>query len=286
MNANHQLFQRDLYRARRDKSGAQFAKHDFLHRIAEDRAMERLDAMDRTFERALVIGAATDALAHHPKLKQCVFADMAASRVPDNVTSYVLDEEALPVAHQSLDVVISLLSLHAINDVPGALIQMQRALKADGLLLVITAGAHSLHELRDSLAQTEARLYGGISPRVSPFMEVRDAGGLLQRAGFHLPVVDNERLMLSYENLHGLMRELRGAGEANHLHDRVSSLTSRHFFDAVDAYYSQYYGDDEGRIACTAELLTLTAWTPHASQQQPAKRGSGKVNLVDFLGDE
>ncbi len=246
------------------------------------RLLERLDAIDRRFERVLVIGASSTALAEHARIGQAVFADLAGERLPLAKQRIVMDEETLPIADGALDAVISVLSLHAVNDLPGALIQMRRALKPDGLLLAALPGARSLMGLRQVLAESEAQ-YGGISPRVAPFCDVRDAGNLLQRAGFSLPVVDSERLTLSYESFwHGL-KELRGMGETNCLTDRLRHPTPRRvFFDAAEAYVRDY-SDHEGRVTAEVELLCLTAWTPHASQQQPARRGSGTVSLRDVL---
>jgi NADH dehydrogenase [ubiquinone] 1 alpha subcomplex assembly factor 5 len=190
-----------------------------------------------------------------------------------------MDEEWLPIAPQSLDAIISLLTLHHVNDLPGTLIQMQRALKPDGLLLAVTAGARTLIELRGAMASAEMVVSGGISPRISPFIEVRDAGALLQRAGFALPVADSEILHLSYATLASLLQELRGMGEGNILRERQRQMTARQLFRAAEAAYHAADSDAEGRLQCSVELLFLTGWVPHASQQQPAKRGSGQVSL-------
>ncbi len=283
MLEHHLLFDRALYRKRRNKSAEGFEQHDFLHKLVEERAAERLDAMDKYFEQALIIGATTNTLSHHPKLGHSIFADFAPQRLPRHTHRCTLDEEMLPIANQSLDVIISLLSFHTINDIPGALIQMRRALKPDGLLLIITAGAQTLKELRESLAHGEMLSCGGLSPRVSPFLEVRDAGSLLQRAGLALPVVDNEILTLSYPNMLALTDELRKAGEAHIMSERKNHMTVRHIIQQADSYYRDNHSDNEGRISSTIELLYLTAWAPHPSQQAPAKRGSGNVNLHDFL---
>jgi NADH dehydrogenase [ubiquinone] 1 alpha subcomplex assembly factor 5 len=278
----HLLFDRQLYRHRRELSGDQFHHHDFLHRAAEELLLERLDAIDRTFNRALILGAPSDALAHHSRIQHALFADSAVSRLPESAAPRCLmDEEWLPIADHSLDVILSVLTLHHVNDVAGALIQMHRALKPDGLLLAMTFGARSFMELRAAFADAEMMVTGGISPRISPFMEVRDGGGLLQRAGFALPVVDSEMLHLSYGELASLYHDLRGMGEANILHDRTRRFTSRSIFAATEAAYHASHSDEEERLHCTVELLCLTGWTPHDSQQKPLARGSGKTHLRD-----
>jgi NADH dehydrogenase [ubiquinone] 1 alpha subcomplex assembly factor 5 len=278
------LFDRTLYRIRRERTSATFPAHDFLHRIAEDCVLERLDVIDRTFPHTLIIGAASDCIASHPRLHHCVHADMAGGRLPhDAPRGIVMDEEWLPFQEASLDAIISILMLHHVNDVAGALIQMQRALKPDGLLMVVTVGARSLMELRSSLADAEIAVHGGVSPRISPFMEVRDGGALLQRAGFALPVADSEMLNLSYSDIWALCRELKGAGEGNVLHERMRGATARAVFSQAQAAYCLQQSDAERRLRVSAELLFLTGWKPHPSQQQPSKRGSGKVNLREIF---
>lgn len=245
--------------------------------------LERLDAMDRVFERALIIGAPTGQMLDHPKIRQGVLADLTPQRLPSRqAPSVILDEEWLPITPQSLDVVISVMSLHHINDLPGAMVQIRQALRPDGLFLAVLPGARTLWELREALAHAES-VSGGLSPRIAPFTEVRDAGGLLQRAGFALPVIDSELLTLSYETMFHLMQELKGMGEGNVLHERLRHPTSRAIFLQAAQHYASQYSDEEGRITATVELLCLTAWTPHPSQQQPAKRGSGQVNLARFF---
>lgn len=191
--------------------------------------------------------------------------------------------ETLPLPEASCDAMISMMGLQAVNDLPGMLIQMRRALKPDGLLLVMLPGAESLRELREAMGTAELARSGGMSPRVAPFLEVRDAGALLQRAGFALPVVDAETLSITYPDMFALMRDLRHGGQGNCLKARHQKFTPLGFFAAAADGYATRYGDADGRIPATLELLTLTAWAPHESQQQPAARGSGTVSLVDAL---
>jgi ubiquinone/menaquinone biosynthesis C-methylase UbiE len=200
--------------------------------------------------------------------------------VPGNI---VVDEEWLPFTEDSFDAVICLLNLQWVNDLPGALVQIRRILKPDGLFHAILPGGESLRELRSIFMATEADLRGGASARIAPFLDVRDGGALLQRAGFALPVADSELLTISYENLFALMADLRGAGQVNMLHNQPQHFTGRNFFMEAAKRYAAQHSDDEGRITATVEFITLTGWKPAPTQQQPAKRGSGKVSLRNVL---
>jgi hypothetical protein len=184
----------------------------------------------------------------------------------------------------SLELAISLLTLHETNDVPGALIQMKRALKPDGLMLAIMPGGETLKELRFALTQAETEIHGGASPRVLPFADVRAAGALLQRTGFALPVTDIETLIVRYDNVFGLMRDLRGMGAQNALRDRSRRPVGRRFFQRVAEIYAQNFSDADGRVRATFSFVSLSGWAPHDSQQKPLKPGSAKVSLADFLG--
>ncbi len=271
-----QLFDRSLYAQRRQRSGEVFSQVDFLHVQAQERIIDRLDVMKRHFANVLVLGAPDNTLMHHQNIGQCMFADIAPARLPSNVQSrVVLDEEWLPCLPNSLDAIVSVLTLHHCNDIAGVLVQMQRALKPDGLLLAVVPGVRSLMSLRRVLAESEARA-GGMSPRMTPFMDVRDAGALLQRCGFALPVVDSEMLYASYHDVYALMNELRVAGEANILSERLKHFSSRTFFMNV---FEHYPLNAEQRIDAAFELVCLTGWVPHPDQQQPAKRGSGQMHF-------
>ncbi len=268
------LFDRARLRKRRARAAAHFAQHDFLWREAASRAEEVLSYITRQFPRMLVMGG--DHF-HSP-----VGTEHVIHTGVTNAT-LVMDEEKLPFATESLDAVISLLSLHWVNDLPGALAQIFRALKPDGLFFAILPGGETLRELRSIFADTESALYGGISPRIAPFLDVRDGGALLQRAGFALPVADSEILNITYANLFALMEDLRGAGEVNMLHNQLQHFTPKSFFLEAAKNYASMHSDAEGRINATVEFVTLTGWKPAASQQQPAKRGSGQVSLTQVL---
>ena len=178
---------------------------------------------------------------------------------------------------------IAPLTLHWVNDLPGSLLQIRHILKPDGLLLAAMWGGETLKELRAALLQAEIETVSGASPRVSPFTDVRDAGGLLQRAGLGLPVVDSDILTVTYPDMFALIRDLRAMGETNAVKDRRHNFTARATLLRAAAIYRERHGDADGRIPASFQLLTLTGWAPHDSQQKPLKPGSGKVSLIDAL---
>lgn len=285
------IFDRMRRRKRRDSIAPHFEQVDFLAREAAERLVDRLEDIRRDFPRALDLGShrgvLAEALGGRFGIETLLQTEASAAMLPERGLRVVCDEEWLPFAPASFDAAFSVLGLHWVNDLPGTLIQLRRALKPDGLFLAIVPGARTLHELRSCLADAELEIEGGISPRVSPFVEVRDAGGLLQRAGFALPVIDSDLLTVTYSSAFALMSELRRMGEANALLTRRRGFTRRATLLRAATLYQERHADAEGRIPATFELLTLTAWAPHASQQQPARRGSGKVNLAEvFKGQD
>ena len=268
------LFNRTRLRKRRARAASDFSQHDFLWHEAGQRAEETLSYIVRAFERVVAFGG--HAMQPPPGCRLFVQAD--------NTEHLLCDEEYLPFAPESLDAVICLLNLHWVNDLPGVLAQIHRALKPDGLFYAVLPGGETLRELRAVFAEVEAQQTGGISPRIAPLIDVRDAGALLQRAGFALPVADSELLTLSYDTLFTLMADLRGSGQVNMLQQQVQHFTPRRFFLEAAKRYAAQHADAEGRIPATVELITLTGWKPAANQQQPARRGSGKVSLREVLG--
>ena len=250
---------------------------DFLLAHAANDMAERLLAVDRKFERAALISSSP---------ARAVEALTAGNRIGalEQLSTHDMPDETLPLEPGSLDLVLSLLTLHETNDVPGALIQMKRALKPDGLMLAVMPGGETLKELRFALTQAETEIYGGVSPRVLPFADVRAAGALLQRTGFALPVTDVETLTVRYDNLFALMRDLRGMGAQNALHARSRLPVSRRFFQRAAEIYAENFSDADGRVRATFSFVSLSGWAPHPSQQKPLKPGSAKVSLADFLG--
>jgi SAM-dependent methyltransferase len=192
--------------------------------------------------------------------------------------------EVLHAPPQSADLAVSVLDFHAINDLPGALVQIRRALKPDGLFLGALFGGQTLQELRASLAAAEIETSGGVSPRVFPFADVRDMGGLLQRAGFALPVADVERTVILYKDFSSLIADLRLHGETNILTERRKRPLSRRMLEAAKAHYAAHHADERGRFRATFEIIYLTGWAPHESQQKPLAPGSARTRLADALG--
>ncbi len=196
----------------------------------------------------------------------------------------VADEERLPFAEGAFDAVFSVLSLHWVNDLPGALVQLRRTLKPDGLLLAALIGGETLHELRESFAIAEAELTGGASPRVSPFAEVRSLGSLLQRAGYALPVIDSDRHVVRYAEPFKLFHDLRRMGATNALVERSRRPLTRKMIARAAEIYAERFSDPDGRLRATFDVLWISGWAPHESQQKPLKPGSAKTRLADALG--
>jgi len=275
-----EIFDRRQIRRRRERAAAGFADHSFLYDEVCGRLAERLALINRQFPRALVLGARTGGLA--AELQGCsgietlVQADLSPGMLAEGQGPRVAaDEEWLPFADASLDLVISPLSLHTVNDLPGALAQIRQALKPDGLFLGAMFGVGTLAPLRDAFLAAESALDVGSSPHVAPFTEVRDAGGLLQRAGFALPVADAEPVTVTYENPMRLLADLRGMAETNVLQGRSRQGLRRDvLLDAV----ARLAGE-----TIPFEIVFLAGWAPDAGQQQPLAPGSGRVSLRDAL---
>lgn len=259
---------RRKYLARR---AASVAAHDFLWQEGAQMLGESLDAIARPLPRVIELSPRT------PHLTSLLRQRAGTQEVLEHTVAHDL----LPLAENSADAILSNLSLHTTNDLPGLLIQARRTLMPDGLLMMTLPGAQTLMELRQVLAETESALRGGMSPRVAPFIDVREAGNLLQRAGFALPVVDSVTLTVTYPDMFALLRELRGAGESNMLNGRSKHATGRDFFVQAAARYAAQHHDAQGGITASAEIITITAWKPAANQQQPARRGSGTVSFHD-----
>lgn len=284
-----QIFDRALLARRRDRVASGATAHGFLlDRVADDLA-ERLAIVQRTLPRAVNIGAAHGTLSHRiaglAGVSQIIDVD-PSPRLVDQCGGLrvVADEEALPFAAGSLDLAVSALALHLVNDLPGALVQIRRALKPDGLLLAALLGGATLTELRQSWLAAEAEMSGGASPRVAPFADVRDLGALLQRAGFALPVVDSETVTVTYATPLDAMREIKAMGASNMLNARRRRPVTRGLLLRACEVYAERFALPDGRVPVTFEVLTLTAWAPDASQPKPLRPGSAKTRLADALG--
>jgi SAM-dependent methyltransferase len=292
MSAPPRLFDRTLHRKRLDRAAAGFAQADFLHRRAAADLVERLEAIMRDFPVTVELssrgGAFAAALAESPtrtRVGLLVQADLSAAMLAARSgPRLVLDEERLPFAEASLDLVVSTLGLHWTNDVVGALVQARLALKPDGLFMAAFLGGATLTELRQSLMAAEAEILGGAGSRVSPFADASDAASLLQRAGFALPVADLDRVSVSYEHPLRLLADLRQMGETSVLAERHPKPLSRRLLARAAELYAERFGDAQGRVPASFEIITLTGWAPHQSQQQPLKPGSAKMRLADALG--
>jgi len=258
-----------------------------LERVTEDMA-DRLAAVLRQFETAAVFGTPTDAVARvlraSGRMNRIVIADPLVESGPSAQWKVAAREEALPFADGSLDLVASALSLQFANDLPGALIQIRRALRPDGLFLAAVLGGETLTELRQSFAQAEADLEGGVSPRVAPFADIRDLGALLQRAGFALPVTDIDRVVVRYATPIALMQDLRRMGAANMLMDRRRVPLRRATLARMLEVYGERFADPDGRLRATFDVVWLSGWVPHESQQKPLAPGSARMRLADALG--
>lgn len=262
---------------------------DFLLETVSADLVERLSAVERRFPVAVVTdpsGRLATAVAAGGQAERVFRLEHAACLLRHGGASgFAADEEALPLAAASIDLFVSALPLHWANDLPGALVQIRRALRPDGLLLAALAGGATLTELRQSLTAAETELRGGASPRVLPFADVRDAGALLQRAGFALPVADRDVLTVRYDSAFALLADLRAMGATNALAERDRRPATRRLFRRMAEIYAERFSDADGRIRATVEIVSLSGWAPHESQQQPAARGSGRVSLADVLTD-
>jgi SAM-dependent methyltransferase len=239
----------------------------FLHRLALSDIQERLTEVNRTFTAPAVVSG---------------FPDLWQDLHPGAVM--VADQDVLDLQPGAHDLVVHAMALHWANDPLGQLVQCRRALRPDGLLIAVLPGGRSLHELRTALAEAEARVTGGLSPRVLPMGEIRDLGALMQRAGFALPVADSLQQTVEYRSFPGLLADLRASGETNALAGRLRRLTGRSVLGEAAAIYAANFATPEGHLPATAELVFLTGWAPHDSQQQPLRPGSAKARLADALG--
>ena len=284
------IFDTALARRRLARAIATGAPADFLLSHATEELVERLATITRTFPLVGDIGTPGPHLAaalvtRDPDARVVRVAPLVSASREDGPLEITGSCEALPLAEGRFDLLVSALALQGANDLPGTLLQIRRALKPDGLFLGAIVGGQTLHELRAVLTEAEAEITGGASPRVAPFADVRDMGGLLQRAGLALPVADSEALTVRYDNLFALMADLRAMGATSTLVTRDRRPTRRAIFLRAAQLYAARFADADGRIRATFEIVSLAGWAPHESQQKPAPRGSGRVSLADALRD-
>jgi SAM-dependent methyltransferase len=283
------IFDRWLLRARRQR-GLRLGPETLLLDQVADEFATRLSLVLRRFGLAVDLGTPTavvrTALLRDGSIGAMIAVDPIIARdcTAAAALRVVADEEALPFADQTLDLLVSGLSLQAVNDLPGVLVQIRRALKPDGLFLAALLGGDTLTELRQSFAVAESELEGGVSPRVAPFPDLRDLGALLQRAGFALPVTDVDRVTVRYATPLGLLRDLRLMGAANPLVERRRVPLRRTTLARAMEVYAERFADPDGKVRASFEIIWLSGWSPHESQQKPLRPGSAKKRLADALG--
>ena len=280
MAASPILFDRELLRQRLLRALRGEPVTFLLDHVATE-MVDRLSVVKRSFSVAADIGTPSGAL-------RKLMRDRKLAETIIGVDSLAMsgvraDEEALPFADGSLDLVVSALSLQWVNDLPGTLAQIRRALKPDGLFMAALLGGDTLTELRQSFASAEAEIEGGVSPHVSPFADVRELGALLQRAGLALPVADVDKLTVRYATPFDLMADLRGMGATNALIERRRAPLKRGTLRRMAEIYAERFSDGDGRLRATFEIVWLSGWAPHESQQQPLRPGSAKTRLADAL---
>ncbi len=284
------VFDRPLQRRRQARAARMGPATFLLDRVA-DQLAERFAVVKRTFAVAVDLGTPTpalrQALAAFPNIGLLVaLGPHWGDGVPPWPLRICADEEALPLGEQAVDLVVSALALQFVNDLPGTLVQIRRALAPDGLFLAALAGGNTLTELRQALAAAEVEMEGGISPRVAPFVDVREMGALLQRAGFALPVTDVDRLTVRYDSAFALMVDLRRMGATNVLVERRLAPLRRATLMRAAQIYAERFSDPGGRLRATFEIVFASGWAPHQSQQQPLRPGSARARLADALGTE
>jgi SAM-dependent methyltransferase len=277
------LFDPALVAARRRRAARGFdPKAGFLMDIAAEEMAFRLMAVERRFDRAVELFGGTGSVAR-AAMATGKIGEMLRVDVAGDADVVAADFEDVPLAPDSLNLVLAPLGLHLVNDLPGSLVRIRRSLRPDGLFLAAIPAAGTLSELHEVLLETETRLHGGASPRVAPFGDVRSVGALLQRAGFALPVADVETHIVRYPSLFGLMQDLRAFGMTNALANRSHRPVSRAFFLEAARLYAERHADPDGRIRATFSIVYLSGWAPHESQPKPLKPGSATVRLADAL---
>jgi SAM-dependent methyltransferase len=275
LNAPHLLFDRKLLESRARRARNAGAERFLLERAGEEMS-GRLAAVTRRFEAVMDVGTPD-----HAALRASLTGGGQIGRIDQATVDP--ETEIVNAPSGNYDLAVSALAMQWFNDLPGALVQIKRLLKPDGLLLAAMIGGDTLIELRQSLAAAEEEIEGGVSPRVSPFVEVRTLGSLLQRAGFALPVTDTDRVTARYANALELMRDLRRMGAANALFERSRKPLRRATLFRAAEIYAERFADADGRVRATFEILWMSGWVPHQSQQQPLKPGSAKARLADAL---
>lgn len=285
---NPPIFDRTLFKQRRlralqeARTGADF----LLQNVSEDLA-DRLNLVSRKFQCGVDLGGHTGRIAEmmkqSSKVETILRGDLLCADPNLTPPDFVFDDAQPPLREEAVDLIVSALSLQFTNDLPGSLIQIRKALRPDGLFLATIPGVGTLWELRDVLTRAELEICSGAAPRVAPFADTKDLGGLLQRAGFALPVTDVDRLTVRYDTLFALMHDLRSMGATSVLMDRSRKALPKSVFLRAAELYSKDHADADSRIKATFSLVTLSGWAPHESQQKPLQPGSAQTRLADAL---
>lgn len=257
---------------------------DFVTQLALDDLASRLVGVSRDFERALILAPDGARLPLMGRSASGAFAFERLSTVLGSPDAPLVDPEALLLPHDDYDLIVSLFDLQVVNDVPGFLARLRAHLRPDGLMIAAALGGDSLTELRQAFLRADAEISGGAFARVAPFIPLADAGGLLQRSGYALPVTDLETYPVRYADPLRLIRDLKGLGAQNPLADRPGRMATKALIAAASAAYAELAGDPDGRVRATLEIIWLSGWAPHESQQKPLRPGSAQVSLKDVLG--
>jgi SAM-dependent methyltransferase len=280
MTSNVFVFDRNAIRQNRNRSAPKLNNHGFLVDWSMDQISKRLEEIKRKYPTALQIGCRSHQFEPHNFGIETLHTLDIAEKLNPQIQA---DEELLPFASESFDLVLSPLNLHTTNDLPGTLAQIKAALKPDGLFIATVLGGETLYELRESMNAVELEISGGLSPHVAPFADMPQMGSLMQRAGFNLPVIDSEKITVTYDNALKLMEDIRNMGEGNALIERKKSFSNYNYFGRVVEDYARKYSIEDGRIRATFEVIFLIGWAPHESQQKPLRPGSAKNRLADVL---
>jgi len=284
------IFNRKAKQSQRNRHASSLGDYNFLFQETASRLLDRLPDIRREFHNALDMGCHGGDISENrdkngpvKNIFQCDLSENMAARARKFAPAVAADEEFLPFKADCFDLVLSNFSLHWVNDLPGTLLQIRHMLKNDGLFLASMAGGETLYELRHALMTAELEYEGGASPRVSPFADVKDLGNLLTRAGFALPVADTEKITVHYKDPFRLLNDLRGMGESSALDMRRKTFMRRKTLLRAMEIYRETFENSDGTCPATFEVITLTAWKPDPSQQQPLKPGSASVDLADVL---
>ncbi len=273
-----QIFDRARVRLRRQRSAKAFSAHDFLHRRVMEDIIDRLETVKRDFPTAIFSGAGdlTDQLTAKSGVGEVFLMDSAKARLSDGANAFVADDELLPIAPASVDLFVSVLVLHASNDLVGALAQARLALKPDGLFIAAIFGEETLQNIKHALYTAETEITGGVSPRLAPFGAIQDFGQALSRAGFAMPVTDIDKVTVRYTEPYRLLKDLRGMGETNALANGPAPLR-RDIISRTLEIFAATGGEEK------FDIVYLTGWAPHPDQQKPLKPGSAKTSLADAI---